>query len=127
MIKTIKHGLNILKSKIRDVGIKQKRSPQWRKVETQFIESHPVCEICGSNKRLNVHHIKPFHLYPELELDVNNLITLCMDEKECHFKIGHGGDWKSYCEDVRLYVKEIKEKEKNIKQIYKIAEENRKK
>ena len=33
------------------------------------------------------------------ELDLNNLITLCMD-KECHLKVGHGNDFKDYNPDV---------------------------
>jgi hypothetical protein len=38
----------------------------------------------------------PFHVNPHLELDENNLITLCMDENECHLEIGHGDSWKCY-------------------------------
>lgn len=127
MIKVIQHGIGIVKSKLRDVGINKKRSPQWRKVEKDFLEEHPACAACGSKINLNVHHIKPFHLYPELELDPENLITLCMSAKECHFKIGHGGDWKSYCEQVKHYAKEVFSKEKTPQEIYKIAEDHRKK
>ena len=43
----------------------------------------------------------PFHLDPALELDPTNLITLCMDEKECHLHIGHGGSFKQYNPEVR--------------------------
>jgi hypothetical protein len=54
---------------------------------------HPACEACGTTAELNVHHIKPFHIYPELELDHTNLITLC---RVHHFTIGHDSDgpWK---------------------------------
>jgi hypothetical protein len=45
---------------------------------------------------LQVHHILPFHLNPQLELDPSNLITLCMGKLECHLIIGHGGDYKDY-------------------------------
>jgi hypothetical protein len=38
----------------------------------------------------------PFHLRPELELDPNNLIVLCMDVNECHLEIGHGGSLRCY-------------------------------
>jgi hypothetical protein len=41
------------------------------------------------------HHKKPYHLHPELELDPNNLITLCM-ENLCHIDIGHGDSFKAY-------------------------------
>ena len=75
------------------VGHGKERSPKWPHVEKLHLKLEPVCAACGSSKKLNVHHKKPFHLFPELELDLNNLITLCMD-KECHVKIGHGGNFK---------------------------------
>lgn len=83
------------------------RSSKWRAVRNAYILEHPVCEACGTDRELNVHHVKPFHLYPELELDMDNLITLC---REHHFRIGHDPDgidgprpanWKSSNPDVR--------------------------
>lgn len=93
--------LNLAKTEGRDaaVGHGMARSPKWPHVEKLHLKLEPVCAACGSNKKLNVHHKKPFHLFPELELDLNNLITLCMD-KECHIKIGHGGNFKDYNPDV---------------------------
>ena len=44
-----------------------------------------------------MHHIKPFHLYPQLELDPNNLITLCRSKYwrfDCHLAVGHGGSFR---------------------------------
>ena len=81
------------------VGHGKERSPKWPHVEKLHLKLEPVCAACGSSKKLNVHHKKPFHLFPESELDLNNLITLCMD-KECHVKIGHGGNFKDYNPDV---------------------------
>lgn len=49
-----------------------------------------------------MHHILPYHLYPDLELDLDNLITLC--EKpghDCHFTFGHLHDWYSFNRLVR--------------------------
>lgn len=86
---------------MRDVGVDAKRSSHWPTVEKHFREAHPSCAACGSTNRLNVHHCKPFHLDPELELDPSNLITLCMDTKECHLHIGHGGSFKQYNPQVR--------------------------
>jgi endogenous inhibitor of DNA gyrase (YacG/DUF329 family) len=44
-----------------------------------------TCQICGdkrsSGKKFHVDHIKPFALYPELRLDVDNGRVLCID---CH-------------------------------------------
>lgn len=101
MIKTIKHSINLMRHALRDVGVDAKRSSHWPTVEKHFLESHPTCAACGSSKRLNVHHCMPFHLDPSLELDPNNLITLCMDTKECHLHIGHGGSFKQYNPQVR--------------------------
>ena len=67
------------------------RASEWVYVRNEFVRRYPRCEACGSGYNLNVHHIKPFHLYPELELDEGNLITLC---REHHFRIGHDPDGK---------------------------------
>ncbi|GCE29115.1 hypothetical protein KDA_45990 [Dictyobacter alpinus] len=53
-----------------------------------------------------MHHIKPFHLYPELELDPGNLITLCeIKGRTHHLLIGHLDDWQSYNLRVRADTK----------------------
>ena len=86
-----------------------KRSKQWRKLEKETLKGK-CCAACGGNKHLQVHHIKPFHLYPELELDRNNLIVLCMGFNECHVRLGHGGNYKAYsltvAEDAKIALKE---------------------
>ncbi len=78
------------------------RSSQWSKVRAEYLKKNPRCEVCGKEggllKPLNVHHCKVFHLHPELELDPNNLITLC---REHHLLFGHYMSWKSWAEDVR--------------------------
>jgi len=108
MIKLIKRAYNNIRHKLRDVGIKSKRSPKWHDVQKHFLEKNPICEICSSNKKLNVHHKKPFHIYPEFELDEDNLITLCMGELECHLIIGHGDYFKAYNPSIDEDVKIIK-------------------
>jgi 5-methylcytosine-specific restriction enzyme A len=107
MLKTITHGINLVRHALRDVGTGAKRSSHWPTVEKHFREGHPTCAACGSKNRLNVHHCKPFHLDPSLELDPNNLITLCMDTKECHLHIGHGGSFKQYNPNVRKDAAEV--------------------
>lgn len=71
------------------IGYEGKRSGEWYKVRNDFVKANPRCEACGSAFDLNVHHIKPFKDRPELELDMDNLITLC---REHHFRIGHDPD-----------------------------------
>lgn len=42
----------------------------------------------------------PYHVYPELELDPDNLITLC-SRLHCHYCWGHRYDWRDHDPDVR--------------------------
>lgn len=125
MLKVIKHGINLIKHSLRDVGTKAKRSSKWPTVEKHFLEQNPTCAACGGVARLNVHHCKPFHLDPELELDVNNLITLCMSSKECHLHLGHGGYFKEYCPDVRTYAAEALANPDKFDELVKLAYSNR--
>ena len=103
MIKNIIKQIRYIKSIIREKRKLKTRSPHWDSVRKTFIQAHPSCEACGSLKKLQVHHILPFHLCPELELDTSNLITLCMDNNECHLEIGHGGSFKSFNPYVRPF------------------------
>jgi hypothetical protein len=116
---------NLSKTVNRDtaVGHGMERSPKWPGVEKLHLKFHPVCEACGSSKNLNVHHKKPFHLFPESELDMNNLITLCMD-KECHIKIGHGDNFKDYNPDVEVDAQKVRA---DISLFESVAEEAKKK
>ena len=83
-----------------------KRSPQWQKVRKEHLKLHWWCRYCGSTSNLEVHHIQPFHLNPELELEENNLITLCEGVfRQCHLKQGHLGNWKSFNPDINKIAK----------------------
>jgi len=66
------------------------RSPKWPELSKQIIKKHPICSACNVNMNLEVHHIKPFHLYPELELIEDNCMVFC---RLHHFIIGHFCDW----------------------------------
>lgn len=75
------------------------RSSQWPIVRHVHLREHPTCEVCGGTDTLEVHHIRPFHLHPELELEPANLMTLCESGKNgivCHRAIGHLGNYKSF-------------------------------
>jgi len=74
------------------------RSPEWPEVARAHLKIQPACMACGyEGEGLQVHHIKPFHLFPELELDPNNLITLCeIKGRDHHLLIGHLDNWESY-------------------------------
>ena len=92
------------------------RSPQWGSVRARHLILHPLCAVCEGKENLNVHHIKPFHLHPELELDPSNLITLCESGKKglnCHLLIGHLGNFKNVnllsVEDAAIWNAKLKE------------------
>jgi 5-methylcytosine-specific restriction enzyme A len=79
----------------------ERRSPQWPGVRKTHLILEPWCRQCGRTDGLEVHHISPFHLHPELELDPKNLITLCENiGKQCHLKCGHFGNWKDINPDI---------------------------
>lgn len=79
------------------------RDSRWPAVAKAHLEQNPRCEVCDVDHDVDVHHRKPVHLYPELELDPDNLITLCRING-CHFLFGHGRDWKAYNDRVDLDV-----------------------
>lgn len=85
-------------------GHDHKRSTEWPRVRAEHLKKYPVCEACGQNDKLQVHHVLPFHLDPKLELDPKNLITLCTDGPchiNCHFIWGHLGNTKCNNPNVR--------------------------
>jgi len=70
------------------------RSSKWAAVRKQHLKENPHCAACNKKKTgMQVHHIKPFRLSPELELNPRNLITLC---RAHHCSVGHIGWWMMY-------------------------------
>ena len=83
--------------------LKHKRSPQWQTVRKHHLKKYPKCALCEGETKIEVHHIKPFHKYPEIELEPTNLITLCESYSYgicCHRTVGHLGDYKKINPDV---------------------------
>lgn len=65
---------------------------EWRRKRKEIkIRDNGICLRCYfkfnkiNTRDLQCHHIKPRSIYPELELDDSNLITLC---KSCNTQIG---------------------------------------
>lgn len=85
--------LKWIKTKINDYS----RSPKWSSVRKEHLINEPMCRACGRKKDLEVHHIMPYHIKPEDELNPSNLITLCSN---CHLLFGHLMDYKSWNENV---------------------------
>ena len=121
LFKALAHGVNLIRHSLRDVGISQKRSSKWPKVEKDFLSKHPECEACGGKDRLNIHHIVPFHIDQSLELDESNLITMCMGANECHLRIAHSGNFRYWNPDVRHICKELQEKKLTLKQAEQVS------
>lgn len=88
------------------------RSSQWPKVRAEHIKNNPNCAACGRSKKVEVHHIQPYHLRPDLELSFDNLITLCDDP--CHFVFGHLMNYKSWninvVQDCKIYFEKIRQR-----------------
>lgn len=92
----LQHVLDAAKGKI---PVHMPRSSKWPLTRAAHLKDHPVCEVCGGMKKIEVHHIRPFHLHPDLELDPANLITLCEDDDDgvnCHLFFGHLGNFRSF-------------------------------
>jgi 5-methylcytosine-specific restriction endonuclease McrA len=68
------------------------RSNRWRTVERHHLAAHPECAACGRKGHNQVHHQKPFHERPDLELDEKNLLTLCPVH---HLVFGHADSWRA--------------------------------
>lgn len=73
------------------------RSSKWREVRKQHLMIQNVCQVCTTTKDLDCHHILPYFLRPDLELESSNLITLCTPH---HLLFGHFMNYKSYNKDV---------------------------
>ena len=73
----------------------KRRSPKWGKTRKAYLKEHPACEVTGITESLEVHHVLPFYLFPELELDPSNLMTVTR-KFNIHYLIGHLLNWKSF-------------------------------
>jgi len=99
--------LNAIKEKLKGKPLSL-RSPHWDTTRKNHLKLEPACAACGITTHLQVHHKKPFHLHPELELEQSNLITLCEQKGDagCHLKLGHLGNWKSFNPNIEADAKE---------------------
>ena len=68
----------------------QQRSPKWDSWLKAFLRGKS-CIVCGQTDGLTGHHVIPFHLRPDLELDAGNVVPICSDR--CHLLIGHLNDY----------------------------------
>jgi hypothetical protein len=67
-----------------------------------YRKAHPVCELSGSKKNVQIHHIIPVWQAPELAAEQSNFIALSASA-HIHLIWGHNGNFGKY------YVANIKE------------------
>jgi hypothetical protein len=94
--RTLLHPLRLAQSILRERAKAKNRSPLWNNIRDEHLRKYPECGACGGKKHLQVHHVEPYHLHPELELALTNLATLCMGRLECHLTLGHGDDFRAF-------------------------------
>jgi hypothetical protein len=84
----------------------RQRASAWRQIRADHLEKEPACVACGRTDDVRVHHIIPVSISPTLELDTQNLITLCTSP--CHIVFGHFLNYNCYNKDVRKMAQEYR-------------------
>lgn len=87
---------NWYKYKIKKLEIERRDVGKLYKLRLIVLErDHYKCMLCGSNKKLEMHHIDPVSTYPEKAYEELNCITLC---EKCHwnFHMKQGGTRNAY-------------------------------
>ena len=60
---------------------KTKLTKAWALLSSKLRKETPFCQKCGRTEHLQVHHLLPRKLYPQLLLEESLLIVLC---PRCH-------------------------------------------
>ena len=92
-----------------------KKSYAARKAMKAYRKVHPVCEVTGSNKRIQIHHIIPVWAAPELAADPDNFIALSI-KSNIHLIYGHAGSFR------KRYIANIRNMAEKMRELYKEAE-----
>lgn len=86
------------------------KASKTRKAMREYRKTYTKCEITGSTKKLQTHHIIPVWKNPELADDPNNFIVLSASSN-IHHIFGHDCSFKT------KYVSNIKEIAQEISRI----------
>ena len=86
------------------------RDSRWNDLRNDFARQNPACQICGSKKKLQIHHILPVWKFPKEELDWKNLCALC---DKHHFYFAHLGSYRSWNDTIRTDIDVWKRKIEN--------------
>ena len=92
----------------------RKRSPKWRALSDRFLKEHPACAATGRIKGKGIivvaHHIIPYHVQPDLELEWENLIPMSEGGTwNAHLWMAHLGEWADWNPRIREDAAEMKE------------------
>lgn len=88
------------------------RNSKYRKASKEF-KKGKVCELTGTKKKLQTHHIYPVWLFPEKEMDKDNWVVLSGAKIKGvipHQWFGHYGDYRKYNPNIREDIKLWKQK-----------------
>ena len=98
IIEKLQNWLLILQKNREEQELGGVRSTEWPRIRASYLKGHPACAVCGTKKDIDVHHCIPYHIEPDLELNLHNLLTLCTKH---HFLFGHLQNWSSWNDRVR--------------------------
>lgn len=74
--------------------VKFQNSDKWKNLRTECFERDKyICQLCYSKKpQYHAHHILFYYNHKEHRLNINNLLTMCV---ECHYWLHsiYGRDW----------------------------------
>lgn len=92
-------------------SLSKEKLKSTRKAMKLYRAEHPCCELSGSCKKVQIHHIIPVWANPELADDPNNFIALS-SSAHIHHIFGHDRNFaRKYVSNIR----EISEKIHSIK------------
>jgi len=91
----VRRNLSFAASNVRNL-------PEVRKAMKEVDKEFPKCAFCGREGNTDIHHVVPVSVDPTRAADKTNLIPLCGGKPDCHFVVGHLGNWKTYNKRVEL-------------------------
>ena len=86
----------------------QRKNYEYKKFVKDVLKRDVVCQVCGKNKNLVVHHLYAFKKYKELRYESNNGIVLCKKHHK-QFHDWHGWTRSNFCtkEDYEEWVRTL--------------------
>lgn len=58
----------------------------WTRLSATIRENNPLCQVCGTQPSVEVHHKVAVKADPRLKLVASNLLAVC---RECHERLEH--------------------------------------